>query len=535
MSPGFGLSRRSKDADPTESTESTESTEPTEPTEATEATEKNEPAQPTESAEPTESVDLAAPADPATTNDPADPIESAVPEPGDLRRGMAALATYERAVLSWVAEDGYPMNVEIAIAVRMAEKAVRFSEPAGFNIEAGAVVAITGSRIAILPDGGFAGRKHVTVWGIASAKPRARFAVSPVKTWVWDEDDLPLPAAYERDLPKARRYFEALSDGRTEQVRPKPPSGLVAFRALHAPFLGATFAPVLLGLAVAARADVFDIFSAALVVAAVSALHIGLNVGGDLFDAMRGIQSIAGPATESGQTSDAAAPKSAIRRVVPAAAICYAVSAVLGVALLALRFSSALAIVAAIALVIGLAYGQPFVRVAHRGFDEVATAIVFGPLLLLGTYVVQSGGALSPEAAVLSVPVGLLAALVLYVNEVRRKESDEKAGRRTLPVRWSKSTVIAGYRVAVVVSFLALAAGVGVGLLPIPALLALLLTPLVARINSNLVDAYDEPHTQWRTAAANTLLHANFSLILLLAYIFAVADIVLLNLKPYFW
>jgi 1,4-dihydroxy-2-naphthoate octaprenyltransferase len=448
---------------------------------------------------------------------------------------MATLATYERAVLSWVAEDSYPMNVEIPIDVRMAEKSIRFSEPAGFNIQAGAVVAITGSRIATLLDGGFEGRKHVTVWGVAAAKPRARFAVSPVKTWIWDEDDLPLPAAYERDLPKARRYFDALSGERTEPVRPKPPSGLVAFRVLHAPFLGATFAPILLGLAVAARRDIFDPFSASLLVAAVGSLHVGLNIGGGLFDAMRGIEPISMPATDSGAGSAGATPLSAIRGAAPAAVVCCGISVVLGAALLALRFSPALAVAALIALVIGLAYGQPFVRLAHRGFDEVATAIVFGPLLLLGAYLIQSGGALSLEAAVLSVPVGLLAALVLYVNEIRRKESDEKAGRRTLPVRWSKSAVVAGYRLTVLVAFAALVAGVGVGLLPLPALLVLLLAPLVIRINSGLANANDEPHGQWGTAAASTLLHANFSALLLLAYIFAVADIVLLNLKPYLW
>jgi len=226
---------------------------------------------------------------------------------------------------------------------------------------------------------------------------------------------------------------------------------------------------------------------------------------------------------------------SAIRSSAPAAVVCYGISVVLGAALLALRFSPALAVVAVISLVIGLAYGQPFVRLAYRGLDELATAVVFGPLLLLGAYLIQSGGALSLEAAVLSVPVGLLAALVLYVNEIRRKASDERSGRRTLPVRWSKSAAVAGYRLTVLVAFAVLAAGVGVGLLPLSALLVLLLAPLAIRINSGLANANDEPHGQWRTAAANTLLHANFSALLLLAYIFAVADIVLLNLKPYLW
>jgi 1,4-dihydroxy-2-naphthoate octaprenyltransferase len=142
---------------------------------------------------------------------------------------------------------------------------------------------------------------------------------------------------------------------------------------------------------------------------------------------------------------------------------------------------------------------------------------------------------ISPEAAALSVPVGILAAMVVYVNEVRRRSADEKAGRRTLPVRWARSRVVAGYRVAVAASFAVVVGGVGVGLLPIPALLVLLLIPLAVRVNSGLVGAYDEPHSQWSTAEANTLLHANFSLVLLLVYILVVADFALLKLRPYLW
>jgi 1,4-dihydroxy-2-naphthoate octaprenyltransferase len=202
---------------------------------------------------------------------------------------------------------------------------------------------------------------------------------------------------------------------------------------------------------------------------------------------------------------------------------------------LATRFSPALAGLGAIALVIGLAYGLPFVGLAHRGLDEVATGVVFGPLLLLGAYVVQSGGALSPEAAVMSVAVGFLAALVVYVNGVRRREADEKAGRKTLQVRWPKSRIVAVYRVAVTVPFAVVVAGVGAGLLPVPALLVLLLIPLAVRVKSGLVNAYDEPHAQWSTAVAGNLLHVNFSLMLLLAYILVVADFALLKLRPYFW
>jgi len=99
---------------------------------------------------------------------------------------------------------------------------------------------------------------------------------------------MPLPAAYERSLPKARRYFDVLSAERGELVRPKLPRGLLFFRATRAPFLSATFAPVLLGLAVAARVGMFDVLTAVITLVAASFVHLGLNVANDVFDRLQG-------------------------------------------------------------------------------------------------------------------------------------------------------------------------------------------------------------------------------------------------------
>ena len=47
-----------------------------------------------------------------------------------------------------------------------------------------------------------------------------------------------------------------------------------------------------------------------------------------------------------------------------------------------------------------------------------------------------------------SIPIALLVALILYVNEIPDRRGDARAGKRTLPVRFSRTTVITGYRVA---------------------------------------------------------------------------------------
>ena len=90
-----------------------------------------------------------------------------------------------------------------------------------------------------------------------------------------------------------------------------------------------------------------------------------------------------------------------------------------------------------------LGYTAPPLKFVYRGLGEIAVAVGFGPLMLLGGYVVQTRGALSWEPFVASLPIALLVALILYVNEIPDRRGDARAGKRTLPVRLSKATVIA--------------------------------------------------------------------------------------------
>lgn len=471
--------------------------------------------------EPSEAAPPPAPMPAEIAAPAADPI---TPGQAAIVDGLAKLAEYRRAVLSWVADDGYPVNVDVEIEVRPADGTVRFAEPAGFVIPPGTVVAITGSHIHALPDGGFDQRRHVTVWGAALARPRGRFAVSPSRVWAWDELDMPMPAAYERSLPKARRYFETLSAERGEPVRPTLPRGMLLIRATRAPFLSATFAPVLLGLAVAARVGTFDIVTGVITVIAASAVHLGLNVVNDVFDTIQGADDAnTTPTKFSGGSRVLQNALVTMREMSLLAIGCYGVAAALGVVLLILRGSPALVGIGLLGLFISLAYTMPPFKLVYRGVGEISTAIGFGPVMLLGTYVVQSRGSISAEAALISVPVALLVAMILYVNEIPDRVGDAKAGKRTLPVRLSKAAVIRGFDLSAAGAFVSVTAGVVAGILPIPAVLVLLAIPLAARVHAGLRRFYDNPYGLTETMGANVQLHLLVGLLLLIAYLATIA------------
>jgi 1,4-dihydroxy-2-naphthoate octaprenyltransferase len=469
-----------------------------------------------------------APEEPDATEDGADAT--------DVGRGLALLAAYERAVLSWVEEDGYPINVDVEIEVRPADRAVRFTGPAGFQIPPGTPVAITASHIRVLPEGGFDERRHVTVWGAAGTRPRGRFAVSPERAWAWDERDMPLPVAYERRLPKARRYYEELSAERGEPIRPRVSTAMLLVRATRAPFLSATFAPVLLGLAVAARTGVFDPVTALITLIAASAVHLGLNVANDVFDTLQGADDAnTTPTKFSGGSRVLQNALVTIREMSMIAAGCYGVALGLGLILLILRGSPELVAIAVLGLFISVAYTMPPFKLVYRGLGEISTAIGFGPVMLLGTYAVQSRGSLTVEALLVSLPVALFVALILYVNEIPDRAGDAKVGKRTLPVRWSKSAVIRGFDASAAGAFVIVAAGAALGLLPLTTLLMLLAIPLAMRVHAGLVRFYDSPYGLMDSMGANIRLHMMAGLLLLSGYLLAMADQAFLHMTPFLW
>jgi len=70
----------------------------------------------------------------------------------------------------------------------------------------------------------------------------------------------------------------------------------------------------------------------------------------------------------------------------------------------------------------------------YEGLGEVFVFLFFGVVAVAGSYYVQVER-LEWEAFALSVPVGLLAAAILVVNNVRDVDTDRRAGKRTLAVR----------------------------------------------------------------------------------------------------
>ena len=347
-----------------------------------------------------------------------------------------------------------------------------------------------------------------------------RITLAARTAWGWDEAEVPFFEYSERSVGKSRRYFDALSAERGTPVKPRLSFGFLTLRTTRLPFLTATLVPVLLGILIAASHGFFDLGAAVLTIIGACFVQLGLNVANDVFDTMSGADDAnVTPTQFSGGSRVIQYGLVSLRQMATLSTIFYVIAGLIGLVLLATHGSTALLVIGVVGFIVSLGYTAPPLKFVYRGLGEIAVALGFGPLMLLGAYVVQTGGTLAWEPFVASIPVALLVALILYVNEIPDRRSDARAGKRTLPVRFSETTIITGYNVAVAVAMVVLVAGVLAGILPVPVLLMLVTIPLALRVSRGLAPNYDNPYGLMAIMGTNVQLHLRAGLLLLAAYV----------------
>jgi len=217
--------------------------------------------------------------------------------------------------------------------------------------------------------------------------------------------------------------------------------------------LPAAAAPVVVGAALAAHDGVFAAGPAALALVGALLLQIAANLANDYYDDVKGADGPdrLGPvrATAAGLVS-----RSAMRRAFIAV---LAASTVVGAALVAIGGWPILAIGVAGILCAVLYTGGPF-PLAYLGLGEVFVFVFFGPVAVAGTYYVQSHTA-PLSVVVAGIAPGLLSSAVLMVNNLRDVESDARASKKTLVVRFGRPFVRSLYVLAIV--------GAGLSLVPL--------------------------------------------------------------------
>jgi 1,4-dihydroxy-2-naphthoate octaprenyltransferase len=208
------------------------------------------------------------------------------------------------------------------------------------------------------------------------------------------------------------------------------PSGVrIWLMASRVRTLPAAIAPVLVGTSLAGYAGVFHPlrFLAALIGAIF--IQVGTNLSNDYSDARRGAdtEDRLGPVRV---TAGGLVPPG---RVLVATYVSFGVAVLAGIYLIAVA-GWQLLLVGGASILAGVLYTGGPRPYGYEGLGEVFVFLFFGIVAVAGSFFVQVRH-LNWEAFALAVPVGLLAAAILVVNNVRDIETDRRAAKRTLAVR----------------------------------------------------------------------------------------------------
>jgi len=211
--------------------------------------------------------------------------------------------------------------------------------------------------------------------------------------------------------------------------------------------LPAAVAPVLVGTSLAIRYGTFHPLAFIAALLGAMAIQIGTNLSNDYSDARRGADTDEriGPVRV---TAGGLVPP---RQVLIATYLTFAAAVLCGVYLIAIAGWALLAVGAA-SILAGVLYTGGPRPYGYAGLGEVFVFLFFGIVAVSGSYFVQRR-ALPWQAFVLAVPVGLLIAAILVVNNVRDIDTDRRAGKRTLAVRLGRGRTRVLFAVIVAASF----------------------------------------------------------------------------------
>ena len=253
-----------------------------------------------------------------------------------------------------------------------------------------------------------------------------------------------------------------LKDKTPDEVRPEISLMTKIFKwmvIMRLPFLSATFVPIFAGAAVTSMLG-YEVSWGwlGLTLLAGSLLHIGTNTSNDYFDHISGTDERNYNYSNKGLNGGSRSIQMGLispKGILTVAIIAFALSVVVGIPLI-IKSGLSILWLGLIGFFSGLFYtAPPFKFSSRRGMGELLIGLNFGPLMVTGSALVQTGQLL-PEAFLAGIPIGFLIAAVVYMNEFPDYDSDKATGKNTLIVVFGQEKARAGYVALVTSAFVSI-------------------------------------------------------------------------------
>jgi len=188
---------------------------------------------------------------------------------------------------------------------------------------------------------------------------------------------------------------------------------------------------VSVGCALAALDGPFDWPLGLLALLSAVLLHAATNLINDYYDVINGVDTVEAATAQY-------RPHPLVEGLLPVAHVrwvaygLFALAAAIGV-YLTLVCGVVVLIIGLVGLLAGLTYTAPPLKYKYIALGEVSVFLMWGPLMVEGAYFVQRQS-LSLQAFWVSLPFGVLVALVLLANNIRDIDHDRSRGIRTLAI-----------------------------------------------------------------------------------------------------
>ena len=288
--------------------------------------------------------------------------------------------------------------------------------------------------------------------------------------------------------------------------------------ASRAPFFVAVIIPSLVGGAIAFYHGSFNLFLFFIVVLGMVLANAGTNFVNDYFDFKSGADVANRNRTQFSGGSPFL-PKNILepKNVLYAGLLCFGVD--LAIALyLTIKVGYIVLVLAAIGGFIGYFYTAPPFKLGYRGVGEAATGLALGPLAVIGVYYVMTGS-IALEPIIASIPIGILVAAILYVNEVPDYEADKSAGKRHLIVMLGKEKAVKFLPLIFLLVYSSIIFGVVFRITPVWTLIALLTFPVALNVIKIAGSKYN--HTaEYTPAMAKTIaIHSITGILICVGYL----------------
>jgi 1,4-dihydroxy-2-naphthoate octaprenyltransferase len=196
--------------------------------------------------------------------------------------------------------------------------------------------------------------------------------------------------------------------------------------------LYAAVAPVLLGSALAFSQSQGNLPAALAALLGAVCIQIATNLANDYWDAKKGADT----AERLGPVRVTASGLLKPRAVLTGMIVFFLIATAAGI-FLTLRAGWPVVVIGLASILFGILYTAGPYSLAYLGLGEVFTFLFFGLVATAGTYFVQTLS-FSAEAVWLGILPGSYSVVLIALNNLRDRETDQRADKKTLAVRFGE-------------------------------------------------------------------------------------------------